>query len=186
MTDIGNDRDEVEQRTPGRAATTQAWERTLEDIDALAETRTEEGWDVIQIAAGSTSPTPPSVRDDGRFGPVFVIPDNKAEPFERAFEEGTFPLYEVYRETVDDTVFLVVEYRDPETSTVILVAGTYELRNAAGMANAAMDEETIYTRVQTLDGTVLGTCRHDNYEKFVPDIERVANWHDRDTAHRSE
>ncbi|APW96993.1 hypothetical protein CHINAEXTREME_04050 [Halobiforma lacisalsi AJ5] len=177
MTDVGNGNDSRGQRTPGRAAIKEAWQRTLEDMDALAAEREQQGWDVVIARAGNTAPTAPAERDDDRFGPSFTIPDNDAEEFAEAFERGDYPLYEVYRETVDDNVFLVVEYRDPDAETVIMIAGQYRLRDAPGMAQAAIDEDVIYTRVRTLDGTVLGSFQHDDYEKFVPDIERVANWH---------
>ncbi|AFZ72652.1 DUF7529 family protein [Natronobacterium gregoryi] len=178
MTDTGSDHETRGRPTPGQEAVTNAWERTLEDMDALAEQREEQGWDVVTIRAGTTTPTAPSNSSDDRFGPSFIVPDDEAEQFEEAFERGGFPLYEVYRETVDDRVFLVVEYRDPDAETVIMVAGQYRLRDAAGMATAAIDEDAIYTRVRTLDGTVCGSFQHDEYEKFVPDVERVANWHD--------
>ncbi|SDR28260.1 DUF7529 family protein [Natronobacterium texcoconense] len=178
MTDTGSDPNTRGQSTPGGTAATKAWQRTLEDMEGLAEEREEQGWDVVSIISGNTAPTPPSGSEDDWFGPSFIIPDNKATPFEEAFERGEFPLYEVYRETVDDRVFLVVEYIDPDVETVIMIAGQYRLRNAAGMASAAIDDDVIYTRVQTLDGTVLGSFQHEEYEKFVPDVERVADWHD--------
>lgn len=180
MTGTGNERTENRERRPSTSAVKNAWGRTLEDMDALADEREEEGWDVVRVVAGSTTPASPSARDDDRLGLVFVIPDNQAEAFEAAFERGEYPFYEVYRETVEDTVFLVVEYRDPRAESVILLAGTYELRNAAGMASAATEQETIYTYLQTLDGTLRGTFEHDEYEKFVPNPERVARWHDND------
>lgn len=181
MTDVGDGRNDHERRRPRANAVKTAWQRTLADMDALVADHERAGRDVIEIVAGNTGPTGPADRDDDRFGLVFVVPDNQAEPFQAAVEQGAFPRYEVYRETVDDHVFLVVEFRDPNRETVILIAGQYALRNAPGMASAAMAADTIYTRVQTLDGTVLGSFRHGEYEKFIPNVERVAGWYERNS-----
>lgn len=174
----GRTGDEHEERSVHVAALKTAWQRTLEDMEAMAAAREDEGWDVVSIMAGDTAPTNPDVGDD-RFGLVFVIPNDRAGAFEAAFDRGSFPTYEVYRNTVEGNVFLVVEYRDPAEELSIFVAGQYELRHAGGMARAAKREDEMYTYVQTLDGTVLGSFRHEAYGNFVPDAKTVAAWLDR-------
>lgn len=156
-------------------ATSEAWKRTVEEMRLLAEQRREDGWEVVPIVAGNTAPTSPEDRPDDRLGLVFVVPGSDAEPFTDAFDRGTFPEYEVYRNTVEGGVFLVVEYRDPEESAAILIAGQYRLERADAMVTAADREERMETHVQTLDGTVLGSFRHEEYEKFVPETATVVD-----------
>jgi hypothetical protein len=150
-----------------------AWKRTLGEMEALADERRDDGWQVVTIAAGHTAPEPEDAGDTDRFGFVHVIPDNEAEPFQQAFERGEFPEYQVYRRRVEGRVFLVTELRDPDSETAILIAGNFELQHAPGLVRAAEREGELYTHVQTLDKTYLGSFRHDDWEKFFPDPGRV-------------
>lgn len=155
-----------------------AWGQALEDMEALAEERREDGWETVTMMAGNTGTQNRRAGDDDddRFGMVFVVPSNHGEEFADAFEGKGFPEYEVYRREVDGNVFLVVEYRDPETETAIFVAAQYELRHAPGMVHDAEDAGEFYTYVQKLDGTILGVFKHDSHEKFVPYAERIDDW----------
>ncbi|SEK99408.1 DUF7529 family protein [Haloferax larsenii] len=181
MPEIGEGVDHGERLAANAGAEKEAWAATLEDMQALASELEDDGWSTITIQAGSTAPMGRS-GDDDHFGLVYVIPGNKAEPFSEAVEAGDFPEYEVYRAEQSGKVFLVTEYRDPETKTVILIAGMYALRNAVGCARAAVEEEMLYTHVQKLDATHLGSFRHDDYEKFFPSIADVESWADVDDA----
>lgn len=180
MTDIGPDDAPNERAGPpepgelGTAAIKSAWQQTLEDARALEAEREEEGWEVVSLVAGDTAPTTPESGRDDSFGLVFVVPGSDAEAFAEAFERGTFPRYEVYRNTADGHVFLVVEYLDPEEGLTVLVAGAHSLERADGMAKVAQREGEMYTHVRKLDGTVLGSFRHEKYEKFLPDASEFS------------
>ena len=154
----------------------QAWEATLEDMEAMAEARREEGWQAVTCMAVDTAPTNPDAGDRDDFGLVFVLPNNMAEEFEDAYEGREFPKYEVYRAADEGRAYVVVEYIDPATETVIFVAGQYELRFAPGMVKAARREETMYSYAQLIDGTRIGAFEHDGVEKFVPEVERIEDY----------
>ena len=153
-----------------------AWQRTLEDMEAMAEELEEDGWDVLTIAAGHTAPTNPDAGETDRFGFVHVVPGNKAEPFEETVETGSFPKYRVFRNEMESRAFIVTQLLDPESQQVILIAGTFELRHAPGLVATAMEEDEMYTHVQKLDGTHLGSFRHDDVEKFFPNPQRYENY----------
>ncbi|WP_435348434.1 DUF7529 family protein [Haloarchaeobius sp. HRN-SO-5] len=174
----GQEEDYAERIANNADVLTGAWERTLEELDALAEERAEEGWETVTVMAGNTAPQNRDAgdEDDDRFGLVFVVPSNHGEEFTDAFEGKDFPEYEVYRREVDGNAFLVVEYRDPDTETAIFVAGQYELRHAAGMVHDAEEAGEFYTYLQKLDQTILGVFRHDSHEKFVPYADRIDDW----------
>lgn len=155
-----------------------AWEQTIADMHALAEEREENGWEAVTVIAGDTGTEGPDEGVEGRYGLVFVAPGNRAEPFTEAFERGTFPKYNVYRNELEGRVFLVVELLDPETETVILVAGNFLQMNAFGTVRAAKEEGKMYTHVQKLDTTHLGSFEHDGYEKFFPDADRILQDYD--------
>jgi len=145
-----------------------AWQRTLTDMDQLAEARAAEGWETTAVAAGDTGATG---RSDGTledFGLVYVVPDNDVEAIETTLEAGTLDQYEVYRQTTARRVFLVTEYFDADERAALYVAGTYELRNARAMVTAAREEGTFYTHLRTLDRTPVATFQHDELTKFVP------------------
>ncbi|AFK17800.1 hypothetical protein E6P09_03380 [Haloferax mediterranei ATCC 33500] len=180
MPETGEGVNRGERLAANAGAEKEAWAATLEDMRALAAELEDDGWSTVTIQAGSTAPTGQS-DDDDRFGLVYVIPGNKAEPFAEAVESNDFPEYEVYRAEQSGKVFIVTEFRDPESKTAILIAGVFELRNSLGCVRAATETETMYTHIQKLDGTHLGSFRHDDYEKFFPSVTAVENWADVDS-----
>jgi len=175
--------DDLETDPEARAAHLEqqkaAWQGTLEDMEAMAEEREAEGWDTVTVTALDGAPKDSETDDRDRHGLVFVVPDNQAEDLEAAIDAGSFPRYDVYRAEQSGEVFLVVEYLDPDTETAVLVAGTFELRYAAGTVAEAREEGETYTHYQTLDTTPVGSFRHDGadaVEKFVPHADDLDNW----------
>lgn len=150
-----------------------AWEATIGDMNDLAAEREEDGWDTVTIMAGSTAPEAPHTEPEGRFGLTHVIPGNKVEAFEDAHADGEFPLYDVYQGQSDGQIFLVTELLNPETETAILIAANTWRFEAGPLVEAAVEAETMYTHVETLDGTHLGSFEHEEYEKFFPDPESI-------------
>lgn len=153
------------------AAVNEAWEQTIEETELIAEDRRERGWEAITIPAAHTSPAGEPRDAEEQPGLVHIVPDNHADAFADAFESGTFPEFEVYRNEVEGNVFLVTELVDPETETVVLIRGRYDFSLAEGMISAAMETGAIYTHVKTIDGTLLGSIRHELVTPFVPGLE---------------
>ncbi len=171
MPETGHGVDDADRLSVGVDAFKDAWAATLDDMEALAEEYEENGWHTLTIAAGDTAPEPPDAGDEDRFGLIYVIPDNDAEAFEEAVADGEFPRYDVFRNESDGRVFLVTVLADPETSTAIFIAGSFERRHSPALVNTVMEEGEMYTHVQTLDGTQIGSFRHDDPEKFFPETE---------------
>lgn len=169
MTRPDDDSAGIRQRSP---TVRKAWERTIEDMRAVAEDRRNDGWDVVAVPAINTSPVSKSQGDDPtRFGLVHVIPDNHADAFSEALERGEFPKYQVYRNQVDGYVYLVTELLDPNSETVVLVAAQYDTHLAKGMIRSVLDEDAIFSHFKTINGTPLGSVRHDDIDPFLPDDE---------------
>jgi hypothetical protein len=154
----------------------EAWKATLADMKAMAEERREDGWSVTTCAALDTAPTNPDAGERDNFGLEFVLANNEAEAFEAAYEGKDFPQYEVYRASDTGRAYVLVEYVDPESETIIFIAGEYELRHAPGMVKAARREDEMYTFVRLIDHTVVGAFEHDSVEKFVPEIDRIEEY----------
>jgi hypothetical protein len=167
MADIGDDTDYAERIAAGAEREKSAWTATLEDMEATAEGLRAEGWQVLTIGAGHTAPENPDTGPD-RFGLTHVVPGEEADAFLDIFEAGSFPRYEVFRARQDGKVFLLTELLDPDSKTAVLVAGMYELRHALGCYEAAKAAGEMYTHLQRLDGTHLGSFGHEDYEKFFP------------------
>ena len=153
-----------------------AWQRTIEDMRAMEEELEADGWNVVAIAAGHTAPTNPDAGASDRWGFVHVIPDNDADAFEEVVETGTFPKYRVFRNEMQGRIFIVTQLLDPESETAILLAGNFEMRHAPGLVKNALKEDEMYTHVQTLDKTHLGSFRHDDVTKFFPEPHKYAGY----------
>lgn len=161
---------------PTSRAVKQAWALTLEDMEAIAEERRAEGWDVVATQSVHTTPVSKSMgADPERFGLVHVVPGNHAEAFAEAADRGEFDEYLAYRNEVEGSVFLVTELVDADTETILLVASHYYRHRADGMIQSVLEEGAIYTIARTLDGTELGRFRHEEWEPFVPLPERAGD-----------
>lgn len=148
-----------------------AWTETLQDMRAMAEEREEEGYDVITIRAQDTTPRGIDDRaEDQQFGLQYVVAKNEAEDFLDAVDPGDFPEYNVYRGDVEGRIFLVTELLDPETETAVFIAGNFWRHRADPLFEAAKEENEMYSHLQRLDGTIIGTFHHEEYEQFFPDI----------------
>lgn len=164
---------DTEERAEQYAANSQlkkdAWQETLEDMEALAEEHRAEGRDVTAIAAVDAGPIGRDTNNpDGEYGLEFVIPDNYVDEFVAAFEAGDYPEYDIYRGEVAADAFVVLELDDPDAERTILLAGAYPLRDETMCAFAARDEGEMYSFVRSLDGTRHGAFRHEGYRKFFP------------------
>jgi len=146
----------------------EAWQHTLEEMDALAEEYEAEGWDTTTVPAGHTAPESETAGDTDRWGFVFTVPGNYADDVQAVVAEGEFPAYDVYRNQAAEQVFLVVVYLDPPSESALLVAGSYQLAYSRTLNQRADAEGEVYSYLQTLDGTQLAAFRHGDPEKFFP------------------
>lgn len=149
-----------------------AWARTIEEMNDLAERLAADGWDVVATPAGHVAPESPSSGDSDRFGFVFVVPGDEEDAFRDAFETGEFGEYQVFRRRVGNHLYLVVQFTDPDAEIAILLAGGVDMTEAQGMIDAARDRGEMYTHVQLLDWTHLGSFRHEDFETFFEATER--------------
>lgn len=166
MSGSGDDATGLRERSN---AVSQAWKQTNEEMRALAEQRREAGWEVVTATAVHTDPVGIEQGTDDRFGLVSIVPDNHADAVDDAFERGDFTRFEAYRNEVEGDAFLVTELLDPERELAVLLASSYDLRRARAMIESARDEGVLYTHAKTLDGTHLGSVRHEEWRPLVPD-----------------
>lgn len=175
MPTTGDGVDDADQVAAHADRNRNAWQRTLDDMEALAAELDDDGWAVVTVAAGHTAPKSRNVGDTDEYGLVHVVPGNRAEALTEACYRGTFPRYEVYRGSTETRVFLVTELLDPDVETAILIAGNFRRRDARGLVRTVDETERMYTHLQKLDGTRLGSFEHDDYGKFFPQADLAAH-----------
>lgn len=177
MTEIGEDENHADRIAASSEQAKNAWQATIEDMEEMAAELEEQGWSTIAIAAEDTAPNPPEAGDADRYGFIYVIADNVAEAFSDVFERGheeggAFQEYEVYKSELDGRVFQVTVFYDEPTASALLLAGTYELIHAEDLMRAALERDEMFTHVQTLDQTHLGSFRHEGWEHFFPNAKQ--------------
>lgn len=148
------------------------WQRALSDMQAMAEDRENQGYETLAIPAGDTTPLSPDMGESDRWGLSHVVPGNYADDFEDLYEGSTFEETGVYQMDSGGYVFVVTECIDLDDEVVVFVAGTYDMRQAGGLVDAATEREKMYTHVKKLDGTLLGTFEHDDPSAFFPDPDK--------------
>ncbi len=148
-----------------------AWQHTLDDMEAMADELEADGWEVVTIPAGDTAPEHPDVGDSDRFGLVHVVPGNKADDLAELVDGREFPTYDVYRATFQRRVFLVTALFDEDAKCAIMIAGTYERKHARQLIETAREEGVMYTHVQRIDKTPVARFEHTDVEKFFPETE---------------
>lgn len=146
---------------------TAAWSRLLEEMDALAEGRRKEGWDVTTVVAAHTDTVSKDMRDHDRFGLMHIVPDNHAEEFTDAYDPDAFTEYLAYGNEVEKFLYVVTELIDPENSRSVMIASRYDMVMAGGMVQSAHEEGVLYTYVKTIDGTILGTFEHEEFDPLI-------------------
>ncbi len=152
-----------------------AWSQTLDDMQAMAEELEDEGWDTVTVTAVDTAAEPPEDGPGDRWGLVHVVPDNQAEAFREAVEACEFPAFDVFRAEAEGRVFHVTQLLDPEMETSILIAANFQRYRADGAVRTAREENEMYTHAETLSGDHLGSFKHDDYEKFFPEADRLVD-----------
>ncbi|MCU4716664.1 DUF7529 family protein [Halapricum hydrolyticum] len=149
------------------------WEQTISDMRRMAADRADSGYEVLTIAAGDTTPKPPSAGETDEWGLSYIIPSNYADDFTDVYERATFEETGVYQADSTGFAFIVTECLDHDEEIALFIAGTYQLQFAAPLVRTAMDRGRMYTHVKKLDGTNLGTIEHDDPEAFFPHPERI-------------
>lgn len=177
MPEIGESADHAERIAASSEAVKNAWQATLEDMEGMASELEEQGWSTTVLAADNTALTTSVTGDSDLYGFVSVIPDKSADEFTEAFEQGHedgggFGEYEVYRSEAEGWAFQVTIFYDELTANAILLAVNYQLMNAESLMRAAIEREEMFTHVQGLDGTVLGSFRLEAWENFFPNAKQ--------------
>lgn len=166
----GNDRDDerLQRLASGASARKEGWKQTNEEMHLLADERRADGFDVVTVTTVHTDTVTPDMGDDTeRFGFVHVVPDNHADAVVDALDDLDVTRYEAYRSTVDNNAFLVVELLDESASRALLFASYYDPTEATAMIDAARERGVLYTHLKRIDGTHLGTIRHEAFEPLI-------------------
>lgn len=175
MVETGEDGDpEFAERLAGVQDTLKSgWQRTLEDMTAMAANREDKGYQTLTVPTGDAAPEPPSAgpEDDDSWGISFVVPGNKADELRERFRTSEFDDVGVYQATVQGQVFLVVELVDTDDDVAVFLAGHYEMRHAPALVRHALEQDAMYVHAQRLDGSHVGTAKHDDPTDFFPDPE---------------
>lgn len=174
MPETGDGVDDAEHIAAHADVDKDAWQRTLDDMQALEADREAEGYDVVAVAAGHTAPKPRDAGETDLYGLVYVVPGNDADDVAAACDAVGDPAYEVYRASTETRVFLVTEVLDSEAKRAILLAGNYRRHLARGLVRTATETGRMFTHLQKLDGTHLGSFAHGEPEKFFPPSDYAA------------
>jgi hypothetical protein len=152
-----------------------AWKQTLDQLWAMEEDLESEGWEVAAVSCGHTAPTIPGTGSTDRFGFVFVAPGDQAEDFEDVFERADFDEYEVFRKQVGRHLYLIVRVADTDERLAVLLAGGLDYRRMEEIdfTEYVKEEGELYSHVQLLDATPLGSFHHDDPSLFFPDVYDV-------------
>lgn len=170
---MGDDSELTDPRTERRKDPTgikrEAWKRTIDDMEAAAADRRENGWDVLTLFAAQTDTVSKDMGEHDDFGLFHVVPDNSAEEFVEWFDPDEFTEYLVYGADVEGFMYAVIEFIDPDRKRSIMLACRYDMTQAAGLVASAEAEGVLYSIVRRIDRTQLGRFAH---EEFGPLINR--------------
>lgn len=148
------------------------WERTVEDMRAMAEDRRSNGYEAHTVAAQDTAPVSPKQEVRDYWGLSHLVPDNKVDTIEEYLEAGEFEETGVYQADAAGTTFMVTECIDHDSGLVLYVAGSFWMQDAPTLVEAATERGTMYTQFRTIDGTHVGGIEHDDAGAFFPDPDK--------------
>lgn len=148
---------------------TNAWGRTLEAATEMAEQLRADGWSVVTVRAAHAAPEAPGDGDSDRFGYVYVAQGEVADDLREAVEDGSFDGYELFTSREGSDLFTVTRVTDADERRAVLLVGAIDLSAAGDLAAAARERGEMYSHVELLDGTHLGSFRHDDAAPFFPE-----------------
>jgi hypothetical protein len=155
------------------------WERTLHDMELMAEDREASGYETLTLPAADTTPKSPDTGDTDEWGLAYIVGSNQLDELE-AFDAGLeFDGIAVYQAESAGHKFIVTECTDTAAERVLFVAGTYQLRHAGPLVRTAVDREEMHTHIKHLDGTTVRTVHHPQVEPFFPDPDRLLGYEGR-------
>lgn len=146
-----------------------AWSRTLQEMESTASDLEADGWETVAIPVGHAAPETPDIGEESRFGFVHVIPGNYEPAFQEVFEAAGFERYDVFHREIGGKVFFLLQLLDAPSRNAILLAAQYDKQHGQSLQSVAEDEGVVYTHVQKIDATHLGSFRHDEPSKFFPE-----------------
>ncbi|WP_247731537.1 DUF7529 family protein [Halovivax limisalsi] len=140
----------------------EAYKQLLAEVDQLAADREDDGWEVLTLSPNHTNMLS---TDDDRdwWGFSHIVGGSDAEAFEDFYDADAFTEYLAYGRQVEGYMYLVTELIDPTDERTVLIASRYDRRLAKGVVNSAKSEGVLYTHVQTIDGTIVGSFEHEEY-----------------------
>lgn len=157
------------KRPPMSESETNAWGRTLESATEMADRLRADGWEVVTVRAAHVAPEPPAHGDTDRFGFVYLAQGEVAEDVRAAVTDGEFDGYELFTRREGSDLFALTRVTDEERDLAVLLVGAVDLTEAGELATAARDRGEMYSHVQLVDGTHLGSFRHEDAAPFFPD-----------------
>lgn len=143
------------------------WERVQDDVDSLATEYEAAGWTVHTIHPGEVTPR----RDDG-VAPAVVdvlVPDNELGAVKDLVAGDGFDAVDVYRETADGTVFLVVVVQSVAEETVVIYPLYYQVPAADVLVEEAHAEDVFRVRFRNLADDDAVLLEHPDPDPFLPE-----------------
>lgn len=151
---------------PDNPTATDGWSRLLDEMEAIAASIEDDGWETLTVPAGDATAVSAEGGYTDRHGFTYVIPSDAAETFTDWFEPDGFERTEVYRATGGPSLFVLTVLRDAASERAVLIAGVLELAEVTDIEGAAREAGEMYTHLFSVDGTHLGSVRHDDPEPF--------------------
>lgn len=145
------------------------WAQTLESANEMTESLRDDGWRVVTVRAAHVAPEPPGAGESDRFGFVYIAPGDVAEELKAAIDDGEFDAYTVFNRREGNDLFTLTRITDNDERIAVLLVGGIALDQAGKLVEAVRDRGEMYSHVQLLDGTHLGTFHHDDVEPFFPE-----------------
>lgn len=145
------------------------WDDLVDDARAIAAAYRDAGWEVPSVDVADVAPVADEDRD--RFGLHVFVPGEEYDAVEALVERETssFDAAEVYRRTVDGTVFAVAVERDEGNEVAVVVPLSYALDDAAAVLETALERGELRIHLRPLSIEKWVTFEHDEPALFLPD-----------------
>jgi len=145
------------------------WDELLDEMSSIAQGYRENGWEIMTLTPGDVTVLTTQYSDD--CGIDVLLSNSEYNGLKTLFENGDFEsdTYDVFKNTLEGQVTLVVGVADSSSDTVIFYPAIIEEVRLNELVSLTREAGELHTYFRPLDRSSRVAVSHSEPELFLPE-----------------